>query len=81
MTKEIVIKEVDNGGAAVIIDSVRCGQMVYKQRGDKNTYKKQWEQTMYLLRSVKSFFLEQEIDYLTNFQYESSNLYSLSQIH
>ena len=40
MTKIIVIKEADKREAVIIMDSVRYEQMIYKQRGDKNTYKK-----------------------------------------
>ena len=34
-----------------------------------------------LIRKYKNSFLKQEIDYLTNFQHESSNFYGLPKIH
>ena len=61
--ERIVIKEVDKGGANVIMDSVYYEQMIYKQLKDKNIKKwihpvtiKQWEQTTYSLESIKTLF-------------------------
>ena len=85
----IVTKEADQGGAVVIMDSVNCEQMIYKQLEDKNTYKKidpscdnkTMTANNALIKKYENSFLKQGADYLTNFQHENSNFYGLLKIH
>ena len=68
--------------------SVHYEQMIYKQLEDQNTYKKvdsscdnkAMRATNALIKKYENSFLKQEIDYLTNFQQESSNFYGLCKI-
>ena len=86
--ESIVIKEADNGGAAVIMGSVHYEKMIYKQLEDKNTYvkvdpscgNKTIGANNALIKKYEISFLEQKIDYPTNFQYKSSNFYGLPKI-
>ena len=84
----IVIKEGDKEGAVVIMDSAHYEQMIYKQLEDKNTKKvdpscdnKTMRTNDTLIKKYENSFLKHEIDYLTNFQHESSNFYGLPKIH
>ena len=63
--------------------------MICKQLEDKNTYKKidpsSDNKTMTaknaLIKTYKSPYLKQDIDYLTKFQHENSNFYGLPNVH
>ena len=67
------------------MDSVHYEQMIYKQLKRKTTYKKldpscdnkTMSANNALITKYINSFLKQEVDYLTNFQPESSNFYDL----
>ena len=86
---EIIIKEADKGGAVVIMNKNHYKKMVMDHLNDKKTYKKVTKScdnnTMTELKRLtekfKNELTQQEIKYLTNFSFKTSNFYGLPKIH
>ena len=87
----IIIKEEDKGarGSVVIMTKRHCKKMVYEQLNDNITYrktndscdKKVMKELGKLVEKYKDDLMDKEIDYLTNFSYNTSNFYGLPKVH
>ena len=85
----IIVKECDKGGACVIMDAkfynekmcnILHDEFTYKQL-EKNIDNKTRKLIEKLTEKYKASLTKKEIDYLTKFQFNSSNLYGLPKIH
>lgn len=85
----IIIKEADKGAAVVIMDTEYYKEKVHELILDENTYEKLEEdmdkqvmKRIFLLMSKYSSELtENEIKYITKFEYKGSNFYGLPKVH
>lgn len=89
LNPNIIIKEADKGAAVVIMDTEFYKDKVHDLIYDLNTYEKldenidkQVMKKIFLLTSEYNKELTQnEIKYITKFEYKSSNFYGLPKIH
>ena len=86
---EIVIKEADKGSAVVIMNKSYYKDKILELLNDPETYseipnnmdKKTMSKINSLVTTNKSNLTKKEIDYLTNFEYKTSQFYGLPKIH
>ena len=84
-----MIIEANKERAVVIMDSVHYDQLIYKQLENENQYEKvdpsgdtkTIRASNPLDKKYENSFLKQDIDYLTNFHWKSSNFYGFAEIH
>ena len=87
--KNLVIKECEKGGACMIMDKQFYCEKMEKLLKDETTYKEIGEnidatvhrKTKALIDKHSFELTSKEIDYLTNFEYRTSNMYGLPKIH
>ena len=85
----IIIKEADKGGSIVIMTKRHYKKMVYEQLNDNITYRRTngscdnevMKELGKLVEKYKDNLMDKEIDYLTNFSYNTSNFYGLPKVH
>ena len=85
----LVIKECDKGGTCVIMDKQFYCEKMEELLKDETTYKEIGENIDATVhRKIKALtdkhsseLTSKEIDYLTNFEYRTSNMYGLPKIH
>ena len=85
----IVIKEADKGGAVVIMNKEHYMRMVYSQLHDGVTYKRTDQSCdkkvminlTKLVQKYHNSLTKKEIDYLTKFNFSTSNFYGLPIVH
>ena len=86
---DIIIKEADKGGAIVIMDKSYYEKKILDMLEDKSFYKKlPTNEDKQIMRDIKKTIqlfannlTSKEKDYLTNFEFKSSNFYGLPKIH
>ena len=87
--KEIIIKEADKGSAVVIMSKHFYKSKILEILNDSNNYEKTSKNfdkdTMknihVLCQKFNDHLTEKEIDYVTKFEYRTSNFYGLPKIH
>ena len=87
--KAIIIKNADKGGAVCVMDKTFYATKINDMLNDDNTYmtidQKKSNNTITKLKKLilkhKHCLMNQEIDYITNFENKESNLYGLPKIH
>ena len=87
--KNIVIKQADKGGAFVVMDKEYYIDKINDLLKDSGTYKTLSEngdeKVMAKLKKCvnqhKSILTKKEIDYLTKFEFKTSNFYGLPKVH
>ena len=86
----LTIEEGDKGGACVIMDSDYYKEKImellnddttYKEINNENIEKKIVIKIKRLVRKYADHLTEKETEYLTNFEYKSSNIYGLPKVH
>ena len=87
--QDIMIKKSYKGGAVVILSVKHYEKMVYSQLHDKNTYKKLdsnidskiMSNLIKLIKEYKSNFTENELKYLLDTKFSTSQFYGLPKLH
>ena len=87
--KNLVVKESDQGGACVVMDSEFYGRKMRQILEDETTYKKLDKNIdKEILKKIEDLtamhdkeLTKKEIKYLTNFNYKTSQLYGLPKVH
>ena len=87
--KNLVVKESDKGGACVVMDSEFYGRKMRQILEDETTYKKLDKNIdKEILKKIEDLpamhdkeLTKKEVKYLTNFNYKTSQLYSLPKVH
>ena len=86
----LTIKEGGKGGACVIMDSnyykekimaLLNDETTYKEINNENIEKEIFIKIKRLVRKYADHLTEKETEYLTNFEYKSSNIYGLPKVH
>ena len=87
---DLTIKPADKGGGLVLMDkSYYWDSLVIKGNLDSNvyqevpldSYKKVFENLKSLAEKYRSNLTKREVDYLTNFKWQSSNIYCSPKVH
>ena len=86
---DIVIKEVDKGGAVTVLSKNYYRAMIYEHLSNQNTYQKLnknldptiMKKLKKLLSKHKSIFTDKEFEYLSETDYNTSNFFELPKIH
>lgn len=87
--KTIIIKEVDKGGAVVVMDTDYYAKKIREMLSNEEFYNEcnseqdemTFEQIVNLVNREGGELLNEEIDYLTNFSFKTSYFYGLPKIH
>ena len=87
--KEIIIKEVNKGGAVVIMNTKHYLKMISYHLNDETTYKmvesncdtKVMKVITKIIEKYKDNLTKKEKEYLISFSYNTSNFYGLPKIH
>ena len=87
--KDITIKEADNGGAVVIMNTKHYFKMISDHLNDETTYKmvesncdtKVMKGITKIIEKYKDNLTKKEKEYLISFSYNTSNFYGLLKIH
>ena len=87
--KTIIIKQTDKGGATVIMDTEFYQKQIetllfngeYYQKLQHNPKKEIMKKYRSFLKQHQTELTKKEYDYLTNFEYKTSNFYGLPKIH
>ena len=84
------MKPTDKGGGLVLMDKSYCrDSLVVKGHLDSNVYqevprnsdKEVFEKLKFLVEKYRSNLSKREVAYLTNFKWQSSNIYSTPTVH
>ena len=87
--KSVIIKESDNSGSCIIMDSQYYKEKMMEELSDTSTYqelennidKKTKKRLVELTKRYDNNLTRKEIKYLTEFEFKESNLYGLPKVH